>query len=591
MEEVEVKIRGAIDVYKELLSLGYQFVIASSFGKDSETCLGLFINACIELMNEGATLMPQYLVTSSTLVENPEVEVLKYRKIKALKGFCEISGLPLEVVETSPSLANTWQVKIIGGKSLPTMTNSSHRQCTVDLKISASNAALKRIKKSIPKERRDKLCIVLGSRDSESVIRAKNIEKFDGSSTQVVSTPEGSFLYPIKDFLVDDVWYFLIKSGQGKGKKYLSYLKNHDETVDLYKDSAGECVMIQVDTNEDGVSQSDHSACGARHGCWTCGAMGSGGDKSMENLIQSDPEKAKSLKPLNEIRNFMVSSYYDLNRRRLTGRTLHDGYIKIAPDCFSADLCRDLLKACLTADYHEAKRAQQHGEKRKFQIINLEQLFAIDWTWSVSGLFHKPFEALKVFWEVYEEQDFFFPGASEVERVSMPKPRYLYVGDSWYQGSYLTKGMANELSGLVGEESSCYQGMVIKSGKHGAKEVQSVVTDEALGVNKEVASFALEYDLESLLNKREVYKGNYAAQYYLSTGLIKLPRKMLSKYDEMLARAQAMNDLGLTGDKGIQEKYDMAISQDEFKSLRLYGVTRHIEDNLTSQLDMFSSAA
>ncbi|NMU18717.1 phosphoadenosine phosphosulfate reductase, partial [Vibrio parahaemolyticus] len=96
--------------------------------------------------------------------------------------------------------------------------------------------------RELPKEVRQKVCLLLGSRDAESTIRAANIAKQRGSSDRVIKTKDGGELYVVKNWLASDVWEFLLSAGMGSAYPLPSYLESNVTTAELYKAATGECV-------------------------------------------------------------------------------------------------------------------------------------------------------------------------------------------------------------------------------------------------------------------------------------------------------------------------------------------------------------
>jgi 3'-phosphoadenosine 5'-phosphosulfate sulfotransferase (PAPS reductase)/FAD synthetase len=577
-------IEDVITTFEKVLEEGFIAVLLYSAGKDSEVCLGTWLIAIQRLIKRGIKVNKQFLITADTLVENPEVDNLKYHKLTMLKDYCALHCIPLEIHVSSPSIMSTWQSRVIGGRGLPTTVNSTYRQCTHELKIDGNEKTLKNIKNSLSDEEKNKLFLVLGSRDEEGTIRANNIAKENGASDILTKGSNGeNFLYPIKHLCVDEIWYFLSYSGTGPRKKWLSYMKNHDETILLYKDSAGECVILQPDSNEDNVTSSNHSSCGNRHGCWTCLATGDSGDKSMANFLKED--RYSYMQPLNDIRNYIHEMLKDYTKRRVAGRTINFGHIKLQPDCLSASECRKLLKACLTADAEEELRAQIVSRKLdnkelmpteynlrmsnpQFQIISAEQLVAIDWNWMLIGLFEQPHEALKVYQEVRIDMEHYYLPLIFNKKQTMPPARYLPVGSTWYD-NYELEGLSSPLVALLDEPTGCLSGMTI-SDKHTGKSkvIQQVRIEDTFSIDPEGAELIIAFELDRLIDKRNQYTTpNEGIHTYMRYGTIALSERMLNKYDQMVTRAAKFRKLGLSADLTWMDVQSMGISKAEFDKI------------------------
>ena len=72
-----------------------------------------------------------------------------------------------------------------------------------ELKITSAKRAKAAYMRELPKEVRQKVCLLLGSRDAESTIRAANIAKQRGSSDRVIKTKDGGELYVVKKWLAN----------------------------------------------------------------------------------------------------------------------------------------------------------------------------------------------------------------------------------------------------------------------------------------------------------------------------------------------------------------------------------------------------
>jgi 3'-phosphoadenosine 5'-phosphosulfate sulfotransferase (PAPS reductase)/FAD synthetase len=577
-------IEGVIETYMTVLSEGFSPVLLYSGGKDSEVCLGAFLVAHQRLVKKNIKPNKSYLLTSDTLVENPEVDNLKSYKLSKLKEYCELNSIPLEIRVSKPAIMSSFQARVIGGRGLPTTVSSTYRQCTHELKISNNEKELRQLKANLSKEEQEKLFLVLGSRDQEGTIRANNIAKQNGAKDALTKGTSGeNFLYPIKHLEVDEVWYFLSYAGNGSRKKWMSYLNNHDETIELYKDSAGECVILQPDSNEDDITSKNHSSCGARHGCWSCLAMGDSGDKSMKQFLTQD--RYSYMQPLNDIRNYLQEVLKDYTKRRVAGRTINHGHIKLQPDCLSASECRKLLKACLTADQQELFRADEVSEKIRnkkiiateynlrmskpqFQIISPEHLIAIDWNWMLIGLFEQPHEALKVLQEVVVDCDYLYLEKLSNEKEPMPPARYLPVGTSWFD-NYELEGLSSPLAALLDDSSGCLSSTIITNKITGKKKVvQGFNLEDSFTIDPYGAEMLLNFDLDRLIEKRNSYNTpNEGIHTYMRYGTVSIPQRMIHKYDEMVARGAKFRKLGLSADLTWKDVATMGISKEDYNKI------------------------
>ncbi|MEB6429027.1 phosphoadenosine phosphosulfate reductase family protein [Citrobacter freundii] len=204
---------GTNAIYKALTD-GWTMSLAYSSGKDSECVLHLFLMALVRATRNGTNISQHhYVIHTDTGIENPAVRWLADTKLAELEAFVEKHQLPLSIVIGKPGLTSGWTGRILSGRGLPTFSNSSARQCSIDLKVDPARRARAEYMRGLPKAVRQRVCLLLGSRDAESTTRAMNIEKKGGSAEDVKQTKEGGELYPIRHWHQGNVWEFLLSSG------------------------------------------------------------------------------------------------------------------------------------------------------------------------------------------------------------------------------------------------------------------------------------------------------------------------------------------------------------------------------------------
>ena len=95
------------------------------------------------------------------------------------------------------------------------------------------------------------------------------------------------------------------------------------------------------------------------------------------------------MRGLNNLRNFLSNTRWDMERRSWLGRTIKDGYVRVAPDAYSPAMMEELLRYALTIDAEERIAANAAGlSLPRFQLVSVERLFAIDAMWSLQA-FHR----------------------------------------------------------------------------------------------------------------------------------------------------------------------------------------------------------
>lgn len=542
---------GTNAIYKALTD-GWTMSLAYSSGKDSECVLHLFLMALVRATRNGTNISQHhYVIHTDTGIENPAVRWLADTKLAELEAFVEKHQLPLSIVIGKPGLTSGWTGRILSGRGLPTFSNSSARQCSIDLKVDPARRARAEYMRGLPKAVRQRVCLLLGSRDAESTTRAMNIEKKGGSAEDVKQTKEGGELYPIRHWHQGNVWEFLLSSGDEARFALPSYLPNNNETAELYKEATGECVWTG--------SEKAKSACGSRFGCYLCQAVGL--DRSMENLLNADPEKYGYMAILNRLQRFIAKRRYAWEDRHPVGRTVYEGgYIKIQPDVYSPKFLERLLHICCSADYVEQQRADDVAEKLaygllednahnrrmsrpQFRIVSEEAVVHVDFMWAFHHFNDKPFRALEIYHRVWAHGELDLltdePTMPVVPQSPIPKAVWLKVGK--FGDDSLFDGLADPVAEMTyfdgGDDERAAR--VIKT-RDGHRRVVSFSEDNEVTVDEESASFVLWVEYPRLKSAIEsgAYTAGSAAQFYLRFGTVSLCKGKSALYHKMMQRGQ-----------------------------------------------------
>ena len=581
-------------IYKALTD-GWICSLAYSSGKDSECVLHLFLTALTRAVRSGRKISQHHFILHcDTQIENPEVRYLADKKLATLEAFIKSENLPLTIVLAKPGLTSSWTGRVLTGRGLPTFSNSSARQCSNELKISSSRRAKAAYLKSIPKDSRAGVCLLLGSRDAEGVIRANNIAKQGGSAAKVVATKEGGELYPVRHWLQGDVWEYLLCSGSTSQYCLPSYLENNVETAEMYKSATGECVFS-------GSEKKTSEACGSRFGCWACQAVGL--DKSMEAMISNDKDKYGYMSGLNRIQRFLSKRRNAWEDRHPVGRTLYgDGYVKIQPDVYSPRFLERLLHICCSMDYAEQCRADglalkliagevednswnRRMSEPQFRIVSEIAIVHIDFMWSFHHFNDKPFHALEIYRRVWASGQLDLledePSIPVAPKLPIPKPIWVKVG-SFTDGS-IVDGLTDPIGEMVyfDPESDERAGRGIKT-PQGMRRVVSFSESDEIRIDNDAAAFIIWEEYPRL--RRAVLNGEYtsgrAAQFYLRFGAIEICKGKSALYHRMMQRGQTYQRMGLSGFQtmeGIAARKDL---QTRTHSKFQYVVRRKMEASL-----------
>lgn len=541
------KVEHSVQTIYQAIKQGYTLSLGYSSGKDSETVLHLMLMALIRACREGVNISEyHYVLHTDTGVENPIIRKLADRKLSALQEFIDKEGLPLSIVLAKPSISESWTGRVLTGRGLPTFAGSANRICTNDMKINPAKRAERQYLASCPNS--IKRCLLLGSRDAESTRRKANLSARGASN--VLSFVDGKAeLYPIKSWFKDDVWELLLHSGADDKYPLPSYLNDNIETAEVYKSATGECIWSASD-------QRASEACSSRFGCWCCTATGVD-DKSMQAMLESDPEKYGFMTLLNRIQRYIAKRQYAWEDRNLVGRTIHNGFVKICPDVYSPAFLKKLFRACVTADYLEAEQAEALGlYEPRFQIVSNEALIHVDFMWSLSGNF-EPFEAIKIYREVWDGEKLELledePTMVPVRQSPMPKPFWVRKRE-WRTGRY--SGLADPIADMVAFDTD-------------DKTLVDHIEGDSMMINSELADFVIWEEFDDRLKcKTDGYLSAYATQYYLRMGAVQIGKGRLATYHHMMQRTQGLADSNIVAgpDKEVLRQQGVRLyTNEEYK--------------------------
>ncbi|MGP8592346.1 phosphoadenosine phosphosulfate reductase domain-containing protein [Salmonella enterica subsp. enterica serovar Typhimurium] len=568
-------ITSSVEAIYQAMSSGWTMMLGYSSGKDSESLLHLFLMALVRVVRSGEiTSRNHFILHTDTGIENPEVHWLAQKKLAALQRFIDDEKLPLTIVLAKPGITSSWTGRILTGRGLPTFANSSVRQCSNDLKINAAQRAKNAFLEG--KRLKGRVCLMLGSRDAESSTRAGNIAKKKGRADTVVKKRDGGELYPVKNWLATDVWEFLLSCGTGSQYPLPSYLENNNETAEMYRAATGECVWTATDKRQ-------NEACGARFGCSLCQAVGL--DKSMETLLNSDPEKYGYMMYLNRIQRYLAKRRYAWEDRHPVGRTIYSGgYIKIQPDVYSPLFLERLLHICCSVDFAEQLRADEvllgiidgsvednaHNRRMaepQFRLVSEAALIHIDFMWSFHHFNVRPYRALEIYHKVwsYGVLDLLDdePEMNPVERTPIPEPYWLKVG-RWGDDS-VTTGLVDPMAEMVyfdgGDDPRAACSI---STPDGMKKIVTFCQDDEMLIDADSASFIIHEEYPRLRTMIDGYTPCSAALYYLRFGVIQIAKGKAAMYDRMMQRGQTYYQLGLSGQQTMEsiiKRKDLCVTE------------------------------
>lgn len=582
-------VEEAKSVIKGLFLKGHALLVPVSGGKDSGAVASLVLTSARELVEMRADINPLVIVTTSnTLIENPEVEALYTSEHIKMDRYAAKHGFRLVTRVAQPTLAASFQMKILSGRGIPSFAGTSS-DCSQDLKIQPQKTLRNSIFKALRAEGINVEPVTcLGTRYSESERRSANMTLRGESSTTPVPNKDGELiLSPIAHWSVEDVWEY-IASVSSSGESYSDF----QEMMRVYANSEGQGCAIVADTIRESMSTRKKGGCGARHGCFLCQQVGE--DRSLVNMVEHDARYgyAKGLVKLNR---FIRNTRYDWSRRHWLGRTIRQGWIAVQPDTYHPRMVRELFRYMVQLDYDESVRAQRCGESPRFSILPPEMIVAVDAYWSLGGLAN-PFAAISDYVDITAERvRYEIPEIDPVPETPQPDARFLYVGNEWddsHRGSYMT-GLRDTYFEALTEDAPCQPGLrELKDGR----VVWDADTALSFSVNPESIAMIWDFELEGLAR---MHKQGYGAipggitsgyKWYLMYGAITLSYGQVMEHDETLRRTAFKHRLGFSLDYEIPDLLAKSVSYAELPpEARL--IWKHKATTSSAQPDLPMAAA
>lgn len=552
---IQAKAEPVIEWLMSLLAKGHPVSVGCSFGKDSSAVLVLMLEAIKRSISDGINIPQCYVTHSDTLVDNPAMSFYSDAMLDELEAYCNVQGLPVQVIRVTPSITSTFAYATIGRGKLPRFVNSEHRECSVDWKIRPQAKALKRVVEQSSVVTVHPVVTLLGSRFSESTSRSVRMTKRGESNRSLIAQASGTLSNaPISDWQMEDVWALLMACGADRGRVYETFVDDFNWCLRLYRDAnEGACAIITGDGG-------NKSACGSRFGCAWCTPASRSGDKSMEALIASDSEYSY-LRGVNRFSNLLVNTQYDLRKRDWLGRTISKaGYVRYCPDNYNADFRRALLRYLITLDVLEEERAENHSaavhrgdsgyedtpENRRlsnpqFQFITPQLILSIDFMWSLQRDFVHAFPALREWYQIRTlGRRYMVPESEMVSVIKIPEVRWFHVGT--FDHPWMIDGLRDPLGEAVNlkRKPGTFPFMTCND-LGGGSDMRRVITHETadeLYIDPEEAGIFVLCEFEDLFFQTLNMDARSSLLYLLDRGLVRLGNGMVSKYDFVARRAQ-----------------------------------------------------
>jgi DNA sulfur modification protein DndC len=436
----------AVERTVKLFEQGVPVVVACSFGKDSSVVLAIALEAAIRTKANGFS--PYMVIThGDTDIENPAMRSYADKEIERVNAFKDKHGIEVAVRVSHPSLNDGWAVRVISGRALPSFPGSTS-DCSVSWKVLPMERMVKEIFAGIKERFNMEPVTLIGTRFEESAQRFRAMTERGESWEVPVRGERGNLvLSVIANWEEFDVWEAIGEVMNGRITTYSDF----KELYSIYQNGGGGgCVISFAEIGkENGEANKKAGGCGARFGCAICTRVKN--DKSLMSMIELDPDRYGFMRGINEMREYLINTRWDMDRRMWIGRSIINGAIAIQPDSYSPAFCLELLRICLTLDALEIESSAKLGIDPRFTLISKKSLIVIDATWSLQG-YAKPFQAIREWHEVMEQgKRYGIPKTAEFKRKAMPETRYIYVGRDWDNGEFYGAGLHSTAADIYTE--------------------------------------------------------------------------------------------------------------------------------------------
>lgn len=255
-DDIRALAEVSITALMSVLEQGHGLCVSVSWGKDSNCCLILSLEAIKRFTKLHGHCPKCYVINSNTTIENPALDQYFMSMKQSLEIYNIKNNLDVKFIEVTPDVSSHWHYVTVGRGKLPRFPGMS-RDCSVDFKIKP----IKKLKKQLTKSTLG-LCSIVGTRFNESAERKQRMmDRGDKANTLLVGDDKDIMMLPIADWEMDEVWALLTYcNSESNNAIYHSFVKTFDDTIDIYRSAnGGECAL--------NVGDKGGSACGARFGC------------------------------------------------------------------------------------------------------------------------------------------------------------------------------------------------------------------------------------------------------------------------------------------------------------------------------------
>ncbi len=553
-DEMILKMEAAIAALIGLIRAGHPLCGTVS-GKDSTCATILMLEAVRRIAMTGESQPCHFISTADTTIENSSLARHIETMLEEIDHFADRQALSVTTHVATPSLAAQFVVSTVGrGTLVRTPQNGVRngkriRACASDWKLIPQGRLRAALERDAATRGDREIVTVLGLRLAESASRGTAMRQRGESATAAVRDGRGALaVSPLLEWSTDDIWTMLtLFADEAKRPFPCAFSQRTIERLsDLYR--AANDGMCGVVLGEDG----QRAACGSRFGCVFCCVTGER-DRSLESMVR-EPEYAY-MSGLNDFRNYLLATQWDLSRRELVGRSLSDnGYVRVQPDVLLYKERIHLLRYLLTLDALEVERAEQHDadlasgripdtpENRElceiqFEMITPAQLVAIDFMLSMHHYAPHAFPAVSVWFEVHRlGRRYRVPQVEMFPKVPIPL-------HGWYKvGGFDAEAPTDGLRDYAAEQWNPYrhpERLSVYAQTTGGERTVYFEESDQLDVDASRACEFVTCSFDHTWYARvQGHAAIESARFWLNETLLTLPVGASQRYQDMATRGQ-----------------------------------------------------
>lgn len=524
MSRIE-KVAIAIAAIKAQVIAGRHLSCMWSGGKDSSVTLSLALMAMRELVSEGVKVPTLHVCHSDTLMENPVVVAYNRGQIAQMERYAETSGIPMKVWVASPGLSSDYLVSVIGGRTI--ISVGANTKCQQGTKAYPLAKLKRQVRREIAhqtgvKPKSVEIVSLIGTRFDESAARNRAMtERGESGLVAVDAMDDGQLvLSPIATFTTMDVFGFIGDVRAGRIHSYSDF----EDLLELYRSmNGGECAVVAYLGNREQAK----TPCNARTGCWTCARVSR--DTSAESLIATEGDKYKWMKPLNDLRSYMIKMHFNPAGRAWLARDVaDDGTIGIMPNAYSPTYTKDLLGIVLSIQADEQIAARKLGIKPRFKLLSLKQIMAIELSWGRYG-YQSAWTALKLYRSIYRDgKRFRIPDLESMptftEKDVSFRTRAPFADQQFHS-------MFSGLRNVDAAAADCEDLILTRDGRY----ISNVQVGNEYDIDDEGLALFMEFEFDRVLDSQRLNDTpNAAIHYLLGLGTVQLYKGSHSDWERML---------------------------------------------------------